>query len=271
MAIITISRGTFSGGQKLAECVAEKLGYRCISRQVLVDAARNYGVPMDKLSQALMEPPGFLERLTTQRVHYLAYIRAALCREVKYDNLVYHGHAGHLLLIGLPNVLKIRVIASMEFRIKGAMERRQLGRDQAIEFIKKIDEQRARWTKFLYHVDWTDPSLYDIIINLNRISISSACEIVSHAADLEEFKTTPQSQKAMEDLLLSTEVRAAIASSGASKGISDAGIEIESDEGIVTIGGTVGSIEDADKIREIARAVPGVKDLKSKMQIQHYW
>ncbi len=212
-----------------------------------------------------------MERLTTQRVHYLAYIRAALCREVKYDNVVYHGHAGHLLLVGLSNVLKVRVIANMEFRIKGAMERRELTRDQAIEFIKKIDEQRARWTKFLYHVDWTDPALYDLVINLNRISLSSACEIVSHAAGLDEFKATPESQKTMEDMLLSTEVRAAIASSGASKGIADAGIEIESDAGIVTIGGTVASIEDADKIREIARTMPGVKDLKSKMQIQHYW
>ena len=35
MAIITVSRGTFSGGQSLAECVAEKLGYRCLPRFAL--------------------------------------------------------------------------------------------------------------------------------------------------------------------------------------------------------------------------------------------
>ena len=44
MAIITISRGTFSGGLQVAECVAEKLGYRCVSREVLVNAAKQYGV-----------------------------------------------------------------------------------------------------------------------------------------------------------------------------------------------------------------------------------
>jgi hypothetical protein len=53
MAIITISRGTFSGGQSLAECVGEKLGYRCISRQVLVRAALEYNVPLDKLEEAV--------------------------------------------------------------------------------------------------------------------------------------------------------------------------------------------------------------------------
>ncbi len=31
MPIITISRGTLSSGQKLAGCVYEKLGYRCLS------------------------------------------------------------------------------------------------------------------------------------------------------------------------------------------------------------------------------------------------
>ena len=44
MAIITISRGTFSGGQSLAEYVAGKLGYRCLAREVLIEAARQYGV-----------------------------------------------------------------------------------------------------------------------------------------------------------------------------------------------------------------------------------
>jgi len=76
MAIITVSRGTFSGGKILAKCVAEKLGYRCISREVLVDAAREFGAPLEKLSKALDEPPGFLHHLTAERVHYLAYIRA---------------------------------------------------------------------------------------------------------------------------------------------------------------------------------------------------
>ena len=135
MAIITISRGTFSGGQTVAECVAERLGYRCISREVLVDAAGQYGVPLEKLSKALDDAPGFLERLTTERVNYLAYIQAALCKEVEHGEVVYHGHGGHLLLSGLPHVLSVRVVADMEFRIRAAMDRRHLSRDEAIQFI----------------------------------------------------------------------------------------------------------------------------------------
>jgi len=37
MSVITISRGTFSGGRWLAECVAGHLGYRCVNRDVIVE------------------------------------------------------------------------------------------------------------------------------------------------------------------------------------------------------------------------------------------
>lgn len=59
MSIITISRGSLSGGQELAERVARRLGYRCISREVLVEAAAKFGVPELKLSEYLEKMPGF--------------------------------------------------------------------------------------------------------------------------------------------------------------------------------------------------------------------
>ena len=263
MAIITISRGTFSGGKELAECVAEKLGYPCIARRVLVDAARDYGVPLEKLTHALADRPGILEGMGLERVHYLAYIRAELAKEAKDENIVYHGHAGHLLLRDVPHVIKVRVIASMDFRIKAAMKRRNLTEKEAIAFIKKVDADREKWTRFLYHADIHDPSLYDLIINLEHITVNGACEVVCKVAELPEFQPSAESKKKMEGILLATEVRAAIASDRA---ITDDGVEIEADEGVVTISGTVHSLEDADRIRTLVRQLPGVKDIVSHLR-----
>ncbi|MFA4836346.1 MAG: cytidylate kinase family protein, partial [Dehalococcoidia bacterium] len=53
MAIITISRGTFSGGKELAECLENKLGFKCLSREVLVGAASRYGAQLENLTRAL--------------------------------------------------------------------------------------------------------------------------------------------------------------------------------------------------------------------------
>src|SRR5512143_2561206 len=120
MSIITISRGTFSGGQALAECLAERLGYRCISREVVLDAAGSFGVPVEKFIEAMEKPPSFWERLTGERSDYLNYLRASLCEYAKADNLVFHGYAGHLLLPGISHVIRIRVIADVEERMRTA-------------------------------------------------------------------------------------------------------------------------------------------------------
>lgn len=261
MAIITISRGTFSGGKELAECIAQRMGYLCISREVLVTAASNYGVPLDRLSAALTDRPGIFEGMTLERAHYVAYIRASLAKYASGENLVYHGHAGHLLLKNVPHVLRVKVMASMEYRIKAAMERRNLTHEQAVEFIRKIDRDRERWTKFLYHVDWNDISLYDLVVNLDRMTMNGACELITMLADREEFQPTPESQKILRDLILASEVRARIA---AEPGIHDDGIDVEADDGVITITGSVRAVTDADRIREVARRHPTVKEVISK-------
>jgi hypothetical protein len=181
--------------------------------------------------------------------------------------VVYHGLAGHFLLKGVPHVLRVRVIADMEFRIKAAMNRGHLSRGDAIQFIKSIDDKRTRWTKFLYHVDWKDPALYDLVINLDQIGLPGACDIVCDTVSLDEFKTTSEWQKTMGDLTLSTEVRAVIAANVSSKNIADAQIDIKADKGFVTILGIVDSSRDADKIEKIVRSIPGVEDIDSKVQV----
>jgi cytidylate kinase len=265
MAIITVSRGSFSGGTSLAKCVADKLGYRLLARVELAEAAARYGVPEDKLSNAIYEKPGIWERFHSERTRYLAYVRAALINAVKDDNVVYHGLAGHFLLEGVPHVLKVRVIANMEYRINAAIERSNMTRDDAIQTIKTLDDRRARWTKFLYHVDWSDPASYDMVINLDRITLDGACDIVCIKAGKPELQATPESKKAMDDLALSAEVRAIIAANAANKDIADDGVAIEAKSGVITIKGTVRS-SDAEKIRAIIKAVPGVKDISNKIQ-----
>ncbi len=268
MAIITISRGTFSGGEKLAECLSQKLGYKSISREVIVHAASNYGVSEEKLIKAIEQKPTLKERLAIDidRFHYLSFIQAALCEEAKNDNIIYHGHGGHLLLKGVAHVIKIKVIADMEQRILFAMERNKLSREEAIVYINNIDDQREKWTKFLYDVDWNDPALYDLVINLKKISIQSACEIVANMVKAPEFQTTEESKKAMENIVLASRVKAALASNDATR---NCNVDIAVDNGIVTVSGKVDSMDDVENIEELVKNLPGVKGVSCKCH-PHY-
>ncbi len=260
MAIITISRGTFSGGEKLAKCLAEKLGYKSISREILVQAAEKYGISEKELITAMEAKPAIKERLSLNidRFRYLAFIQATLCEEAKNDNIIYYGHAGHLLIKDACPVIKVKVIADMEQRILFAMERNKISREEAIPYIKKMDKYRKKWTKFLYDIDWNDPSLYDVIINLKDMSIQTACDMIAVMTTVSEFKLTEASKKAIADLTLESQVKARLASDDTTK---DYMLKIVVKDGNVTVSGRVKNTEDANRIKTIIEEMPGVKSM----------
>lgn len=255
MGIITVSRGTCSGGKELAECIASQLGYECISREVIVEASERYGVSAEALASSLEKAPTFLQRLSRDRDRYLAIIRAVLCEYALSGNLVYHGHAGHFLLAGPTHVLRIRVIADMPYRINAAMQRLGLTHEKAIEYVNRVDRERARWAEFLYGVEWQNPKHYDAVFNLEHISIPSACKLVCHMIELDDFRCTKESQQTLANLSLSSRVRAALLSDDRT---ASGKLEVIADKGEITVRGSVKLQEAAAAIPEVAQAVEGV-------------
>jgi cytidylate kinase len=200
MAIITISRGSFSHGKEIAEKVAEILGYECVSREILLEASQHFNVSEKKLLESIHDAPSILDRITHGREKYITYIRAALLDHVEKDNVVYHGHAGHLLIPEVRHVLKVRIRAEMDDRIGLVQRQRNMPRSEAAAFLANEDKQRARWTRYLYKVDIEDPRVYDIILNIGGLKLSDACDIICAAAKSEAFTTTQESQKTLSDL-----------------------------------------------------------------------
>ncbi len=208
MSIITISRGSYSRGVKIAEMVADKLGYRCLARDVIIKASKDYNIPEIKLHQALEDAPSFFERFTQEKTIYIPYIQAALIDHFLADNIVYHGLAGHFFVKDIPHVIKVRILSDMEYRIKYVMERDKITRDQTIDLIDKVDSSRKKWGQHLYGINLEDPSQYDIVINIEKLSLEVAVDIICRMTTWEPFQTTPESQKEIENLASSIKARA---------------------------------------------------------------
>jgi cytidylate kinase len=262
MAIVAISRGTFSGGEDLAKRLAERLGYECISREMLLQEAWGYGLPAEELTAATDKAPWLWERLLGERAAYLTFVRAALCEHARKGNLVYHGHLGHLLLPGISHVIGVRLIADMEFRIKSVVQTQNLTRPEAIAYIERRDKERLQWTRLLYDVDWDDPRLYDVVLNLSRMRLATACETVARMTEQEEFKPTAESLKAMQDFTLHSRVLAALARDFRTRA---ADLRVTADDGIVTITGTTRLPAVVDLVPSVARHVEGVKEVRSEV------
>jgi cytidylate kinase len=251
----------------LAEELSKRLGYHSVGREEIVeDASKKYGVSEEKLRSAILKRPSTFKRFTYERGQYLAYIQAVLCEHAKNDDMIYHGNAGHFLLKGIPHVLRVRIVAPMELRIKFVEQRQQLLHDDALKYIEKIDKDRIKWTKFLYGVDWRSPELYDIVFNLETEDIRFISDMIQHAVQQEPFKTTPESQKIMEELALSSLVNAAIVSHPETR---DAEITVKADGGIVTISGKVKTQEAIDLIKQVAETVPGVNEVRDDIDLNY--
>jgi len=255
MSVITISRGSFSGGKILAECLSRKLGFRCIDRDVIVERAAAYGVSQDDLREALERPPSFLDRFKHKRYLYLALVQAALTQEVRAGRAIYHGLAGHLLLKGGHPILRTRIVAPMEFRIQTVQERLKYSRNSAIAHIEKVDEDRRKWTQFLYGVDWGDPSLYDLVFNVEHVSIEEVCRVISSLLTERRFEFTPECQQKMDDLALGSWVRADLAINSST---SDLELDVVAHDGAVAIKGKVSTMGQIDEVKRVASATPGV-------------
>jgi len=210
MSVITISRGSFSHGQEVAERTAKRLGYDCISREILITASKDFNIPEIKLFQAIHDAPTFMDRILLRKEKYIAYIQSAVLKNLKKDNVVYHGFAGHFFVKDIPHVLKVRIIADMEERIRIVMEKNGLSRDAAAAAIHKLDEQRRKWSQQLYGIETADSSLYDLVIHIDRITVGDAVDIICHKIGLQHFQTTPESRQQVEDLSLAAEVKAAL-------------------------------------------------------------
>jgi cytidylate kinase len=264
MAIVAISRGTFSGGEALARRAAEILGYRCLGREENIEAAtKKYSISPEAFGAAMEKRPSFWDRMVGERAAYLSIVRATLCEQSGGDNLVYHGYLGHRLLRGISHVIGVRVIADREFRVQAAMQQQHLGRDRAIAYVEKVDKERQEWTRFLFGVDWNDSQLYSLVLNLSRLDLESASELVVNLTRRDEFKATAESLKAMQNLTLQSRVEAVLATDFRTR---DTEVEVTAADGVVTITGTTRWPEVEEAVPAVVRRVGGVKEVHSRVR-----
>jgi cytidylate kinase len=199
MGVITISRGSYSRGKETAEKLAQHLGYECISRDILLETSAHFNIDELKLIRAIHDAPSILERFQHGKEKYIIFIREAFLEHIRKDNVIYHGLAGHFFCQGIPNILKVRISANLEDRIKEEMRREHISEKKARHILKKDDEERRKWGMHLYGIDTKDSSLYDIVLQIDSLKVDDAVEILAEIAKRPCFQTTQESQMMIED------------------------------------------------------------------------
>lgn len=263
MPIITITRGAFSGGQDLAERVAASLGYRCVSREVLIEASQRYGIPEAKFTEVLETEPRWWERWLESMRLYRIVLQAVMCEVAQGGNLVYHGHAGHELFPGIRHVLKVHLTAPMSFRIEQVRSRQGISEQAAIQYIEQVDRARSRRLQTVFGADWRDPSRYDLVLNIAQMTLETAATLVVEAANREDYQRTADSEQAFQDLTVTARVQAALVVSPKTRNLP---ISVRAERGKVYLSGILAQTDLEETIVQLAKGVPGVTDVTAEFE-----
>jgi cytidylate kinase len=186
MAAITISRQLGSQGDEVAQAVAQQLGYQVVYRELVNQAAQRAGAP--EMALAFLDVLGLLELPTTakQAEAYRQAMQQVMEERAAQGKVILIGRAGCLLLRDHPAVLHVRLIAPLAQRIERVAQTRAIARQAAQAQVEASDCARRTYVHAHHNVDWNDPQLYDLVLNMEKWTIADAAEIIclAHARSL---------------------------------------------------------------------------------------
>jgi cytidylate kinase len=119
-----------------------------------------------------LHPPSWLlVRKVTETVLHLAEL----------GNVIVIGRGGAVVTANLSHVLHVRLVGSLEKRVKRLQELRPVNRDAALQLIQQEDRGHERYLKKHFNRDINDPLLYDLVINTDRVTYDEAARLIADA------------------------------------------------------------------------------------------
>src|SRR5205809_7263457 len=103
MAIIYISHQMGAGGPEIGMALAQRLGYRYVNQELLLDAARRYGLAEEKLSHLDESKPTLFERFDTETRHHITVLHTPLRASAALHNAAPTRGGGQWLRRGGPS------------------------------------------------------------------------------------------------------------------------------------------------------------------------
>ncbi len=197
MAIITISRQFGAGGITLGNMIARSLGYTFADNNIIQRIAEKANVSTNWVESFEKEAGSTLSRIVSSMVsrplldRVLADERGYLDEKIYLDeldliftqlaeegNVVILGRGGQYILKDHPDAIHILLVDSLESRIQFMMKHYDLPRKKAERTIENEDTRRFNLYQRLGKSDFENPLLYDTVLNMGRIGLESALEMV---------------------------------------------------------------------------------------------
>ncbi len=267
MKWITFSRKMGTNGSEVARRVATELGYRFYDTKAINHTAQGLGL-LESVREVDEKVPSIFERIFSQRPAVdLERLYSVLYELARQGSAVFLGRGSHVLFRDFNCALHVRVTASLEKRIRTLMDQ-GLNREAATRTIKRSDDERSSFVKFAFGVDWEDPERYDLVLNMDKLSVNLAVSAVVHMAHSPEIaEASLEALRSLETMALASRAEAALmAAAFGQRFVTPLSVTV-AEPGKVRVSGNVDTQGKKAEAENILRAVKGVESVENAIQV----
>lgn len=198
MAVITISRQFGAGGITLGKMVAEKFGYTFADTEIIKMVAEMANVSTAFVETIEKEAGGKFSKFISKTVSrplvdrilkdergyideeiYLDYLVLIIAQMADDGDVVILGRGSQYILNDHPDARHILLIDTFENRVRFMQKHYELSQGRATQVVKNEDKRRINLYKKLGKTDYDNPELYHLVLNMNRIQLEKALEIIT--------------------------------------------------------------------------------------------
>lgn len=189
--VITLSRTMGSGGNEVAELLADRLGVTCYGSEVLDAIAKQTDVNqslMNKLhesvasaSDAWLYSAVFGKKVS--RTDYQRHLVTAVRALYKMGGVIV-GRGANIILAGR-DVLRVRITGSPEACAKRISLQEGIDLADANRMVKESNTKRSKFFKEQFQRKPDDPLDFDLIINTDHFaSYEQVVDVIEHALNV---------------------------------------------------------------------------------------
>jgi cytidylate kinase len=185
--LITLSRQYSSNGIVVAHMVADRLGIPLYDHELVEELARRLQVnpvTVDHLYETMSKPVDamLLEwRSSIGPETYARYLTEAIHHIAAKGDAVLLGRGANF---ALPKeiALRVRIVAPFELRVAIFRAGSDVSETEARRLVAEHDHKRVAFVHRVFHHAVDDPHFYDLVINLECLTLESVTQLVVHAA-----------------------------------------------------------------------------------------
>ena len=203
MAVITISRQFGAGGITLGKMIAKKFGYTFADTEIIKMVAEMANVSTNFVNTVEKEAGGKFSKFISKTVSkplvgrilkdergyideeiYLDYLVLIIAQMGDDGDVVILGRGSQYILNDHPDAYHILLINTFENRVRFMRDNYDLSQNRAVHVVKNEDKRRLNLYKKLGKTDYDNPDLYHLVLNMGRISLDKASELICNLTNI---------------------------------------------------------------------------------------